>query len=254
MRENRLFRVALAAGWIWVSMVAGNFLGRTLQAAVEMPSASYLKGLTWLGHASFRLERGGVVIYLDPWQLAGEPHDADLILISHPHFDHLDPSDVAKAAKEGTVVVTVSDCAAKLKEGGSTLPLEVVKPGDQRTVKGISIEAVAAYNTNKTFHPKEAQWVGFIVEAEGVRLYHAGDTDFIPEMSTFKADVALLPISGTYVMTAEEAAQAAQVLRPKVSVPMHYGKIVGTVADAQRFQGLAQGLVVEILSKQESGS
>ena len=216
-------------------------------AAVEMPAASYLKGLTWLGHASFRWARGGLVLYLDPWKVNGEPHDADLVLVGHPHFDHLDPADVAKVAKPDAVIVTVAECAEKLKSAGVGAAVQVVKPGDRIQVKGAAIEAVPAYNLQKSFHVKESGWVGFIVELDGVRLYHAGDTDFIPEMKELKADVALLPVSGTYVMTAEEAAEAARAINPKVAVPMHYGAVVGTAADAQRFQKLAAGLVVEVL-------
>lgn len=219
-------------------------------SAVEMPAASYIKGLTWLGHASFRMVRGGVTIYFDPWQLTTEPHDADLVLISHPHFDHLEPADVAKVAEPETVIVTVADCVEKLKEAKVPGEIQVVKPGDKINVKGVAIEVVAAYNRNKTFHPKEKEWVGFIVEVDGTRVYHAGDTDFIPEMNTFKADVALLPISGTYVMTAEEAAEAAQAIRVKVAIPMHYGNIIGTKADAERFKGRVSGLVVEILAEE----
>ena len=241
--------------FLWAS--SSRFIGPS-RAAVEMPAVSYLQGLTWLGHASFRLERGGVVVYFDPWTIAGEPHDADLILISHPHFDHLSAADAMKVAKvpgEGgksdTVIVTVTECVPKLEEAKFPGTVQVVKPGEQVKVKGISIEAVPAYNTNKTFHPKEKEWAGFIVEVDGTRLYHAGDTDFIPEMETFRTDVALLPVSGTYVMTAEEAAEAAKAIKPKVAVPMHYGSIVGSGADAKRFQTLGGEVVVEVIPKEE---
>ncbi len=231
----------------------------TAFGAVEMPAASHYKGLTWLGHASFRLVRAGVTIYFDPWQLESEPRDADLILITHPHFDHLSSADVAKVVKpldsQGkpqTTIVTVADCVEDLKKAELPAEVTVVKPGDSLEVKGVRIEAVPAYNTNKTFHPKEEEWVGFIVEIDGTRVYHTGDTDQIPEMANFKVDVAFLPVSGTYVMTAEEAAEAAKVLNPKVSIPMHYGAIVGTTADAKRFQTLCTGLLVEILLAEKS--
>ncbi|MBI3333202.1 MAG: MBL fold metallo-hydrolase [Candidatus Omnitrophica bacterium] len=216
-----------------------------------MPAASYTKGLTWLGHASFRLARGGVTIYFDPWQIPTAPHDADLILITHPHFDHLSPADVLKVAKPDTAIVTVEGCRAKLKMAGVPGTIQVVKPGDKLTVKGVPIEAVPAYNRTKTFHLKENRWVGFVVEVDQTRIYHAGDTDLIPEMKGIQADVALLPVSGTYVMTAEEAAQAAKLISAKVVVPMHYGSIVGTAADAQRFQKLCEGLIVEVLKRGE---
>ena len=217
-----------------------------------MPAASYLQGLSWYGHSSFKVARGGVTLYLDPWRLPVEPHDADLVLITHPHFDHLDPGDVAKVVKSDTVIVTVADCAAKLQEAKVPGTIQIVKPGDVVKVKGAVIEVVPAYNTNKPAHPKEKQWVGFIVEIDGVRIYHAGDTDFIPEMRGFKnLDVALLPISGTYTMTVEEAVEAAQALSPKVVVPMHYGQIIGTAEDAKRFQKLCNGMLVEILPREK---
>ena len=214
-----------------------------------MPATSYLNGLTWLGHAAFRWEGGGVTLYLDPWQIPSESHDADLVLISHPHFDHLDPASVAKIVKADAEIVTVADCASKLKEAGITNSVHVVKPGDKLQVKGVAIEVIPAYNISKKFHTKESGWAGFVLEVNGVRLYHAGDTDFIPEMHGLKVDVALLPVSGTYVMTAEEAAQAARAINPKVAIPMHYGTIVGTLADAKRFQTLCGGLIVEILER-----
>lgn len=218
--------------------------------AVQMPATSYLQGLSWLGHASFRWLRAGKTVYLDPWKLSSEPHDADLVLIGHPHFDHLNTADVAKVSGPTTEVVTVAECAAKLKEAGFSGTVRVVKPGQKLEAQGVSIEVVPAYNIDKNFHLKESGWAGFLVELDGVRLYHAGDTDFIPEMKELKTDVALLPVSGTYCMTAEQAAEAARAINPKVAVPMHYGDIVGTEADAKRFQKLCGGLIVEVLGKQ----
>lgn len=231
------------------SLLAGWWVVSTVQGAVEMPASSYLKGVTWLGHASFRIARGGVVIYIDPWRLSSEPHDADILLITHSHFDHLSPADVLKIVKPDTEILTVKDGVLKLKEAGVTGHIRQVEPGDRVVIKGISIEAVPAYNTNKTFHLKENNWVGYIVQVDGVRIYHAGDTDLIPEMKTFNVDVALLPVSGKYVMTAVEAARAAKLLHPKVAVPMHYGSIVGSVEDAKQFQKLCSEMVVEILGK-----
>jgi L-ascorbate metabolism protein UlaG (beta-lactamase superfamily) len=217
--------------------------------AVEMPGVSHLKGLTWLGHASFKLVRGDVTVYFDPWRIEGEPHDGDLVLVSHPHFDHCDAGDVAKVAKPNAATLTAADCAQKLKGSKVSGVVQVVRPGDTVKTKGVKVEVVPAYNTNKDFHRKENGWAGFIVEVDGLRFYHAGDTDFIPEMGGMKVDVALLPVSGVYVMNAEEAAEAAKAIAPKVAVPMHYGSIVGSAADAKRFQELAGGIVVEILEK-----
>ncbi len=223
----------------------------SLQAAVEMPASSYTKGLSWLGHASFKLVRGNVTVYFDPWRLSGSPQDADLVLITHPHFDHLEPADLNKVLKPDTVIVTVQECADKLKEAGVSASVQVVKPGDKINVKGVLIEAVAAYNLGKVYHPKEKQWVGFVIELDGTRIYHAGDTDFIPEMKEIKTDVALLPVSGTYVMTADEAADAAKAISAKVIVPMHYGTIIGTEVDAKKLQEICSEMVVEVMVKEE---
>ena len=218
-------------------------------AAVEMPYESTLDGLEWLGHAAFRLKKAGVSLYYDPWKIDGEPKDADVVFVSHPHFDHFDLEDLAKVAKAETVIVTVEEVAAKLAETEIPGTVKIVKPGDQLEVGALKIEVVPAYNINKEFHLKESQWAGFIVELEGIRFYHAGDTDKIPEMQSIAADVALLPVSGTYVMTAEDAAEAAKLFKPDVAVPMHYGSIIGTAADAKRFESLSGGLVAEILEK-----
>jgi L-ascorbate metabolism protein UlaG (beta-lactamase superfamily) len=191
-----------------------------------------IEKIHWLGHDSFRLE-GEVTVYIDPWKLPPNSPKADIILITHDHYDHCSPEDVAKIQKADTVIVTIPAAARKLKG-----EVKTVKPGDKITVKGIEIEAVPAYNTDKQFHPKEAGHVGFIVTLGGKRIYHAGDTDFIPEMKGLKVDIALLPVSGTYVMTAEEAAKAADAIKPEVAIPMHYGEIVGSERDAERFKEL----------------
>ena len=197
-----------------------------------------VKNIHWLGHDSFRIA-GPVTIYVDPWQLPAGVPQADLVLVTHDHYDHCSPKDVTRISKADTVIVTIAAAAKKFKGD-----VRVVKPGDSLTVKGIPIEVVPAYNVNKKFHPRDAGHVGFIFTVEGQRIYHAGDTDFIPEMKDFKVDIALLPVSGTYVMTADEAASAAKAINPKVAIPMHYGEIVGSREDAERFQKLYEGEVV----------
>jgi L-ascorbate metabolism protein UlaG (beta-lactamase superfamily) len=197
-----------------------------------------LSHLHWLGHSSFRLE-GPPTIYFDPWQLPADSPPADLILVSHEHHDHCSPNDVAAVRQQDTTVVANPSAAKKL--GG---PVTVLRPGQRTTAAGVEIVAVPAYNIGKRFHPREAQHVGFVVNVKGVRYYHTGDTDHIPEMAQIECDVALLPVSGTYVMTADEAVTAAQDLRPSVVVPMHYGAgVVGTKADAERFRDLWEGKV-----------
>jgi len=208
-----------------------------------------IENIHWLGHDTFRIENGKT-IYTDPYELKGKPPKADLILITHDHFDHFSPDDVVKVAKDDTVIVTIAAVAQKLKGN-----VRVVKPGDSITVLGIPIEAVPAYNVSKfrspgaPFHPKESGHVGFIFTVGGQRIYHAGDTDVIPEMDDIEADIALLPVGGTYTMTADEAAQAANRIKPQVAIPMHHSAIVGSIKDAQRFSDLCEMEVV-ILSQE----
>ncbi len=213
--------------------------------------------VTWLGHDTFRISNG-TIIYIDPYRLKREQSlKADILLISHEHFDHLSKSDIKKVIKDDTVIVTTEQCASELK-GIKVKEIKVVKPWDKVSIKGVDIEAVPAYNTNKInpdtekpFHPKEAKMLGFIVTISNVRIYHAGDTDAIEEMSRFSnIDIALLPVSGTYVMTADEAVQAVKMIKPKVAVPMHYGTIVGSEDDAKKFKGLAS-CEVNILKPEE---
>jgi len=207
-----------------------------------------IKKIHWLGHDSFRID-AEKTIYIDPWQLKENVPPADLVLITHEHGDHCSPGDVTKIAGPETVIVTNTASAIKLKSQKGQV--RVVKPGDRLSINGIQLEAVPAYNLNKfrspgkPFHPKEAGHVGFIITTGGQRIYHAGDTDNILEMDNLEVDIALLPVSGTYVMTAEEAADAARRIAPKIAIPMHYGAgVVGTRADAERFAKLYDGQVV----------
>lgn len=204
--------------------------------------------LHWLGHDTFRLD-GPPTIYFDPWHLRRKKPVADLVLVSHEHYDHCSPSDVQKISGPDTVVVASAGAAAKLPGA------RVIKPGDRLTIQGVEIEAVPAYNLNKfrspgvPFHPHDDAYVGYIVTVQGVRLYFAGDTDHIPEMAGIRCDVALLPVSGIYVMTAEEAAEAARTLQPQILVPMHFGSGIGTAEDGPRFADLYRGETV-ILEKE----
>lgn len=194
------------------------------------------EGIHWLGHDCFRIEGDGQVIYIDPYELEGEPPAADIILVTHDHFDHCSPGDVARVRRQETVVVTVAAAAGKLEP-----PVRLVNPGDRLTVNGVPIEVVPAYNVNKfrspgkPFHAKEAGYVGFVITVAGRRIYHTGDADLIPEMAAIRADVALLPVSGTYVMTVEEAVEAARLLRPGLAIPMHVGAGIGDLDDARSF-------------------
>ena len=210
--------------------------------------------ISWLGHDSFRISNGKT-IYIDPYKLKAGGK-ADVLLVSHEHFDHLSLDDIKKVASDNTSIVTTTQCSNELKKV-KVKQVVILKPGESVNVQGIKIESVAAYNINKInpgtgkpFHPKGDDKIGFIVTVKNVRIYHAGDTDVIPEMSKIKTDIALLPVSGTYVMTADEAAEAVKMIKPKIAIPMHYGAIVGSVKDAEKFKTLVKDCEIKILNQE----
>jgi len=202
-----------------------------------------LKNIKWLGHASFKII-GEKIIYIDPWKLK-KRDKADIILITHYHYDHFSPADISKIQTDQTVIVLPEGDEGKLKGN-----IKKIKSGDYLNIDGVTIEAVPAYNINKSYHPKEKGWVGYIIKIRGFSIYHAGDTDFIPEMKKIKVDIAFLPIGGTYTMNAEEAAKACAAFNPEIAIPMHYGDIVGSGEDAKKFKEMSP-VKVEILKKEE---
>ncbi len=202
------------------------------------------ENLTWLGHASFKIvSSDGKIIYIDPWQLTGDIVKADIVLITHSHHDHCSAEDIEKIRKDDTVIFGSYDCKGKIEWDVKSL-----KPNKKVEEKGIVIEAVPAYNVYKNFHPKSNLWLGYIITVDGKRIYHAGDTDLIPEMDNIKADIMLVPVGGNYTMNAEEAAEAVNKVCPQLAIPMHFGDIVGSTKDAERFQTLCN-VPVEILAK-----
>ena len=212
--------------------------------------------LRWTGHDGFQItnSKSNQIIYIDPFQLSGNykgRKDADIVLISHDHFDHLSIEDLKDIVSANTKIVAAEECLEKLRE----LPTDritTLKPGEKDSPKGISVEAIRAYNTNKKFHPREDNKIGFVITIDGHRIYHSGDTDAIPEMEGLNPDIALLPVSGTYVMTADEAARATdETIRPsKIAIPMHYGSIVGSKEDAEKFKARVKTCQVRILDKE----
>jgi L-ascorbate metabolism protein UlaG (beta-lactamase superfamily) len=207
--------------------------------------------ITWYAQSAFRVEAGGLRIYLDPYHLPPGQPPADVLMVSHDHGDHLSGDDIAKIRTRDTVVFASPPAAKKLDP-----PVTTLAPGQSARHGELSVRAVPAYNVNKfrspgvPFHPRESQHVGFVFEVGGLRFYFAGDTDVISEMSEIgPVDYAFLPVSGTYVMTAEEAAEAVRQIRPRVVIPMHYGSIVGSVEDAEKLARLApEGVEVRILA------
>ncbi len=198
-----------------------------------------LESIYWLGHSSVKI-RGKKIVYIDPWKIKGE-EKADLILISHSHYDHLSLEDVKKIRKAETVILTTPDSAAKLSGD-----VRALRPGDAVDVDGIKVEAVPAYNTVRMrspgvpFHPRREGWLGFMITLGGKRIYYAGDSDFVPEMKAVKADIVIVPVGGTYTMNAEEAAELVNLIQPEAAIPIHWGDIVGSVEDAARFKALCR--------------
>lgn len=212
-----------------------------------------IESVEWLGHAGFRVTVGRSRIYIDPYRVGAAAAPADLILITHGHYDHFSPQDIERLSHDRTEVMAPAQVAERL-EG----TVRSIAPGEEiesQSVQGVYVHAIAAYNTSKrdadgnVFHPREAGNVGYDLSVRGERLYHSGDTDVIPEMDEVAGvDVALLPVSGVYVMTASEAAEAARRIAPRVAVPMHWGEHLGTREDAVAFSRQAS-VPVEIMDK-----
>ncbi|MDH2900846.1 MAG: MBL fold metallo-hydrolase [archaeon] len=211
--------------------------------------------ITWLGHDGFKIQdNGSETLVIDPFKLDHEAR-ADYLLISHEHFDHCNSDDIKKVLKPNTIVIAIPACKEELEKAGAE-NVRTVKPGDTVKVGDYEVKAIPAYNTNKfrepgkPFHPKADGKVGYVIKTKsGATIYHTGDSDLIPEMDNLKPDIALLPVSGTYVMTVEEALQAADKIKPKIVIPMHWGTIVGSKSDAENFKKNAK-VQVEILTKE----
>ena len=208
----------------------------------------------WLGHDSFVLQGSTITVVIDPFKARGD-FKADLLLISHEHQDHLSEDDIRRFSGAETTIVAPRICEGPLRAFPQRK--EFIAPGSTIKRKGVTVEAIPAYNLNKfrepgrVFHPKADGRVGYVVTLDGVRFYHSGDSDATPEMKALDVDVAFLPVSGTYVMTAEEACEAAKSMKTDVVVPMHVGSIVGTLEDAERFKRLVGPKPkVEILQKE----
>ena len=194
-----------------------------------------LENIEVLYHSSIKIN-GEKTIYIDPFKIEKNYNDGDLIFITHDHYDHYSEEDIDKVINEKTTIIAPEELLTKLlRKGINPNAIVTVEPKSEYMVQGIKFKTIPAYNTNKTFHPKENDWVGYILEIKEIKYYIAGDTDITEENRKVKCDVAFVPVGGTYTMDAEEAAQLINEIKPKVAVPIHYGSIVGTNEDAETF-------------------
>ena len=196
-------------------------------------------------HSSIKIMKG-IIIYIDPFRINEEKHDADLILITHDHYDHYSPEDIKKVIKKDTIIVAPKT----INELNNKENITFVEPNQTYNINGYKIDTIPAYNISKHFHPKENNWIGYIIEIDGLKYYIAGDTDIIPENQQIKCDVALIPIGGTYTMDYKEASELINIIKPKIAIPTHYGSIVGDITDGEKFKKLIDNTIdVQILIK-----
>jgi L-ascorbate metabolism protein UlaG (beta-lactamase superfamily) len=217
--------------------------------APEEKEGTMLDRFTWFKQSAFLWRGDGINVYIDPWAVTTDD-PADVVFITHAHSDHFSPEDIERVRKDGTKIFAPRDVAQELS--GDVTPLA---PGDTIDVTGIKGQAVPAYNTAEDrleMHPKANNWVGYVLTLGGSTYYHAGDTDHVPELSDVSADVAFVPIGGTYTMEAPEAAGLVKAIKPQLAVPMHYGFVVGSPSDAELFAKEADPIKVEILTPENS--
>jgi L-ascorbate metabolism protein UlaG (beta-lactamase superfamily) len=204
-----------------------------------------LDRITWFRQSALLWQDGERRIYVDPWGTPEDAAPADVILITHAHGDHLQPDEIARLSTPSTKLVAPHDVAKELS--GDVTP---VAPGESHEVGGLRFTTVPAYNTAEErleMHPKANRWVGYILELGGSAYYHAGDTDHVAELEDVKTDVAFVPIGGTYTMDVDEAAGFVKAFAPKLAVPFHYGFVVGSAGDGERFRAASSPVPVELM-------
>ncbi len=202
----------------------------------------------WLGHSAFKI-KGRRTLYIDPFHIKDGQDKADVILITHNHFDHCDVESLEKIVAPHTIIICATDCLSTVTRVGHVMDIKPITPGKSLEVFDIKVQAHPAYNTNKEFHPKHNEWVSYLININGVKIFHAGDSDAIPEFKDLRPDIALLPVSGVYVMTATEAADLAKTMQAKIAIPMHYDEVIGSSQDAEQFKTLV-GETARILDKE----
>jgi len=208
------------------------------------------QNIDWDDQASMTIEQSGKIICIDPYRVKNEKQ-ADVVLITHAHQDHLSPQDITKVLGEQTVIMAPADCITSLSQKFKR-KLVTLQPGAKHQIEDITIEAVPAYNIGKRYHPKSNNWVGYVVTVDGVRIYHAGDTNRIPEMKDITCDIALLPLGQTYTMdSVDEAVQAALDVKARIAIPMHYGTYEGSNGDAIKFKEALEGKCSVMVKERE---
>jgi len=214
--------------------------------------------IKWLGNSGF-LIKSNKIIYIDPYNIREGAEKADLILLTHSHYDHCSIVDINKIIKKGTKIILPADCQSKITKFNMPIDIQIVEPEQELNIGEINLCVLPAYNIDKPFHKKEDDWIGYLIKINEVVVYHAGDTDFIPEMQKLtgykqggKEFVALLPIGGRFTMSVEEALEAVKLIKPSLAVPMHYGSVAGTINDAKEFVELCkeEGIDSRILEKE----
>ena len=220
--------------------------GGTAEASMSPAGAEEIVYIQWLGHSSVKVWTDDCIVYVDPQSLSISPHDATLVCVTHTHGDHYSSSDIARVSNADTQFIGPPDVVSQYGRGLS------ISPDQTMEFDFVNVKAVPSYNTNKNNHPKSNNWVGYIIELGGKRIYVAGDTDLIDEMKSLgDIEVAFLPAGGTYTMNATEAAEATGYIKPDFAIPYHWGRNVGTLRDAQTFAELAQ-CAVKILTSGET--
>jgi L-ascorbate metabolism protein UlaG (beta-lactamase superfamily) len=235
---------------VYLQILTLIFCINLFAAGKNQPADDFMKNIHWLHHSSFMMILGDKTVYIDPYEIGDVLKPADIIFITHEHFDHFSPADIKKIIKKGTLVVCPVQVFDKLKNSGYMLKL--VRPGESFTDGKILVSAVPAYNIVKPFHPKKDLKVGYVISYNGIKIYHAGDTDFIPEMSLLKnIDIAMVPVSGLYTMGPEEAARAVNAIRPEIAIPMHYGYKIGPKENGEKFKALVNPAIKVVILKSE---
>jgi L-ascorbate metabolism protein UlaG (beta-lactamase superfamily) len=198
--------------------------------------------IDWLGHSSVKIKTKDKIIYIDPYNILNEKEKADYILITHNHHDHCSLADISRLVKQETIAIISADCQSTINKLNMPIHTRILEPKNSVSLEGLRVLAIPAYNTNKPNHPKDEYWNGYVLDVEGVKIYHSGDTDLIPEMNSLsgKIDIALLCVGGKFTMNSDEASEAAFVIKPKIAIPIHYGSVIGTDRDALNFVQLCK--------------